>query len=296
MHPKIYGGRALRNCSKGQRFAAFVLHDGTAHLGKAVVDATRVDQPPKLYFQGPFMTPSSEKISVWCLLGSNGDGPDESWPIWQDPTVFPKKGEEIVYWDTEAARMSYSGPYWHVGTFGTDNRRYQGASGPFVSGEPWTVVKSWVKLEELICWLGLRDVPWIKSDARSGVAAFTAALQDCRVNLKGEGYAVDHHFEHYGFSFLETEEQALGFIDELRHNGCTKGLSAKSRYDSLTETGLLLRMGMTRLDIAIMALSAARRTHCGCHETGSFAPLGASINGPYRPQHNACLAGTGENA
>lgn len=281
MQPKAYPGRALREFSRGQRFAAFVLHNGNAHLGRAVVDAMRVDQAPRCYFQGPLMTPAAEQIKVWCLLGVNGEGPDESWPIWQDPTVLPQKGDEIVYWDTDRARQSYSGPYWHTATFGTENYRYQGASGPFVGGEPWCTVKSWVKLEELISWLGLREVPWIKADARSGVESFTAALRESGVKLKGfDDYAVDRHFEDYGFSFLETEEQALSFIDELRESGCNKGRSAKSRYDALTETGALLEMGKTRLGIAIMALSYARRTHCGCHETGSFGPAKASINGP----------------
>ena len=274
MQPKAYPGRALRDFSRGERFVAFVLHDGTAHLGKAVVDATRVDQVPNCYFQGPFMTPGAEQISVWCLLGEYGKGPDETWPIWKEPEVLPQKGDQIVYWDSEAARKNYSGPYWHVGTFGTENHRYQGASGPFVSGEPWSLVKSWVRLEELISWLGLRDVPWMKADARSGVQAFTAALKEGGVRLRGidGGYARDTDFENYGFSFLETEEQALAYIEDLRESGCTKGHSAKVRYDSFIESGVLLRMGKSRLEIAVIALSSARRTCCGCHETGSFMP------------------------
>lgn len=114
----------------------------------------------------------------------------------------------------------------------------------------------------------------IKADARSGIQAFTAALRDSGVHLRGidGGYPRDKDFESYGFSFLETEEQALAFIEDLRESGCTKGHSAKMRYDNHTESGALVRMGMSRLDIAIMALSSARRTCCGCHETGSFAP------------------------
>jgi len=43
MQQQIYAGRMLREFSRGERYAAFVLNDGTAHLGRAVVDAMRVD-------------------------------------------------------------------------------------------------------------------------------------------------------------------------------------------------------------------------------------------------------------
>jgi len=274
MQPKVYPGRSLREFARGQRYAAFVLHDGSAHLGKAVVDATRVDKAPNCYFQGAGNSLGAERISVWCLLGDHGQGPDENWPIWQDPSVLPQKGAQIVYWDTETARKSYSGPYWHVGTFGTENYRYQGASGPFVSGEPWQEVKSWARLADLISWLGLRDVPWLEADARSGAQAFTAALQKAGVNLPGidGGFVGDKHFETYGFCFLETEEDALAFIEDLLEANCAKGRSAKARYDHLNESGLLLEHGLSRMNLAIMALSSARRTHCGCHELCSYMP------------------------
>lgn len=158
MKPIIYTGLQLNEFSHGERFAAFVMKDGRSFLGKAVVDTSRVDRPPNRYFQGGRMHPKPENVSSWCLLGDGGQGPEETWPIWQDASTLPKKGSKIVYWDTLKCRKGYSGPYWHLGEFGTENYRFQGASGPFVSGEPWTLVKSWATLEGLITWLGL-EIP-----------------------------------------------------------------------------------------------------------------------------------------
>ena len=270
MQQQIYAGRTLREFARGQRYAAFLINDGTAHLGRAVVDEMRVDQPARCYFQSACSIYEVTEVKVWTPLQAT-HGPCESWPIWKAATEHPAMGEIIVYWDTDAIRQSYSGPYWHVGTFGTENRRFQNASGPFVSGEPWSGVKSWATLEELVSWLGLRDVPWIKTDTRAGQAAFAAALREANIRLKGlYDDTVDLHFEKYGFSFLETEEQAVAFIDELVSNSCSKGCSAKHKFDAFTKSGVLEEVGLTRLEIAIKALSSARRTHCGCHETGSF--------------------------
>lgn len=277
MKPVIYAGRNLKEFSRGERFAAFILPDGTAALGKAVVDATRADLFPKCYFQGGGKFPRADQVSAWCLLGDRGLGPDEAWPIWQPASVLPQKGDRIVYWDTELSRKNYSGPYWHQGEFGTENYRYQGASGPFVSGDPWSAVKSWVKLDDLIAWLGLADAPWLKVDARSEVRAFTKALYEGGVKLKCGDYVVDDHYEFYGFTFLSSEEQALGFINDLIANGCKKGKSAKYYFDESIESGTLAGIGMSRLTIAVHSLARARRTHCRCHETGSFAPREAFV-------------------
>lgn len=159
MTPDIYAGPKLKEFPHGERYAAFMLNNGNASLGKAVVDASRVDLPPKCYFQGGGMHPRAEEVSAWCLLGEDGLGPAETWPIWHSASILPKKGDKIVYWDTDKCRKNYSGPYWHQGEFGTENYRFQGASGPFVSGEPWSLVKSWVKRDDLVAWLGLPSTP-----------------------------------------------------------------------------------------------------------------------------------------
>ena len=155
MHSVIHSGLKLHEFSHGERFAAFMHKDGRASIGKAVVDSSRVDRAPNCYFQGGGRHPRPDEVATWCLLGKDGAGPEETWPVWHDASEHPMQGDIIVYWDTLKCRQRYSGPYWHVGTFGTENYRFQGAAGPFVSGEPWSLVKSWAKLDDLVAWLGL---------------------------------------------------------------------------------------------------------------------------------------------
>jgi len=90
-----------------------------------------------------------------------------------------------------------------------------------------------------------------------------------------ESYAKDHNYKHHGFDFIQTEEDIEGFLDELDaaptwhsmgDGKCTKAWrirKALSKPDDFN-WGKLKRFKMYA--------SFARRTDCGCHETGSFNP------------------------
>ncbi len=112
-------------------------------------------------------------------------------------------------------------------------------------------------------------------DARSGNRALMASILDAGVpaNAVARGYLVDWDYQQHGFSFLTSEEQAIAFMESLQQMGCSKYVTAKSHFDHFTRPGGLidiLESKPSRLDLAVHALSIARRTHCACHETGSY--------------------------
>jgi hypothetical protein len=119
--------------------------------------------------------------------------------------------------------------------------------------------------------------PLLKSevDARSGDRSLTEAVLN--ENLPSiatiRGYLADIDYEKYGFAFLESEQQAMDFMKMLCDMGCAKYHTAQSYFDHFVRPGGLLDVlegRVTKKDMAVKALSIARRTHCRCHEVGSF--------------------------
>lgn len=119
----------------------------------------------------------------------------------------------------------------------------------------------------------------LTEDARSDIKEFEAALRAAGVQLHpefdGPGYATDRHFEEYGFAFLQTEDQALAFIEDLKNQKCSRhfGVAATyKRYSSLKQEGIAPFARYSQRQIAVIALSRGRRTCCGCHQTFSYKP------------------------
>lgn len=119
-------------------------------------------------------------------------------------------------------------------------------------------------------------------NALSGDRALTAAINEANVpsSLYIRGYLRDLDYEKYGFGFLETEEQAIDFMEALQKMGCSKHITTNSNFNHFVQPGGLLDFlagKESKRDMLVKALSIARRTHCGCHETGSYKLINRSI-------------------
>lgn len=114
----------------------------------------------------------------------------------------------------------------------------------------------------------------IQADIKTVEATLRAAKIRLQYAVGGPDYALDKHFELYVLTEIETVADARRFIDKLDADavGTFSGSSSKahnirSRFNG--ETGDFWMVSPERIRAAI---SYARRTHCGCHETRSFAP------------------------
>lgn len=106
-------------------------------------------------------------------------------------------------------------------------------------------------------------------DARSTVRAFEDHLRKRFVLT----YAKDMHFQHFGFDFVKSQSDIDQFLQELddaprcrMSNGCTKAWLIRNYLerhpaDSTEEMVKNFKCVAAR----------ARRTNCGCHDTGSYA-------------------------
>jgi hypothetical protein len=105
---------------------------------------------------------------------------------------------------------------------------------------------------------------------RSTLAEVEAAMK--AAGCASYDYAKDKHFEQYVLKDIKTVAQARAFVDMLkadryamegsREYDCQKTWGLKNLYRYAKKYPFL---GMAGL------LSSARRTHCSCHEVGSFA-------------------------
>lgn len=116
-------------------------------------------------------------------------------------------------------------------------------------------------------------------DARVSSKAFEKVLIGLGLLPDYPGsYAKDHHYENFGFTFIQSEQDIEDFLRELdlaneRMDtsptfkwGCTKA--------KVIRRGLAKPWGWLSIVEQFKAhASHARRVHCSCHEVGSFKPI-----------------------
>lgn len=88
--------------------------------------------------------------------------PDEQCPVWQRTVDVgnPAHNQEVFAWDNERVRKNHTGSYVDFGTFdatGNSNKRFQGATGPFFDGFPWSSKQSWASMEGIAAQTMLRE-------------------------------------------------------------------------------------------------------------------------------------------
>ena len=97
-------------------------------------------------------------------------------------------------------------------------------------------------------------------------------LTEHHAYVGGKLYPVDDDFEYYVLRSINSVQEALEFCDRLdrestefwgRPSVCTKARVARSWFSGETRT--------TWEKYPRAPLGHARRTHCICHEVGSFA-------------------------
>jgi hypothetical protein len=113
-------------------------------------------------------------------------------------------------------------------------------------------------------------------DARSSCNDFNQHMRDHGViRNHPESYAKDHNYQHHGFDFAQTEEDIEQFLNELEaaptwhsigNGSCTKAWRIRNSLNKADD------FNWGKIKRFKMYASSARRTDCGCHETGSFKP------------------------
>lgn len=106
-------------------------------------------------------------------------------------------------------------------------------------------------------------------DARSTVRAFEDHLRKRFVFP----YAIDMHFQHFGFDFVKSQSDIDQFLQELEaaprcrsSKGCNKAWIIREyleRHPADSTEDLIKKFKCVA--------ARARRTNCGCHDTGSYA-------------------------
>jgi hypothetical protein len=113
--------------------------------------------------------------------------------------------------------------------------------------------------------------------ARVDVQTLERALKQAYLMAEWD-YVKDNHFAEFAYAEITTAEQAFAFADQLdAHNkrinkppfdtGCTKARGIRYWLTGPTKHTWTKDPHGVRL-----ALAHNRRTCCGCHETGSYAP------------------------
>jgi hypothetical protein len=114
----------------------------------------------------------------------------------------------------------------------------------------------------------------VPADARSTVADFEAYLKSKRILSPYDfAYAKDMHFNYYGFDFIQSVADVDNFLQELESaprsamsGQCSKLWVIKNyleRYPSNSPEHYVEQFKTIA--------ATARRTNCGCHDTGSYA-------------------------
>lgn len=105
---------------------------------------------------------------------------------------------------------------------------------------------------------------------RSSLAEVEAAMK--AAGCKSYEYAKDKHFEQYVLRDIKTVAQARAFVDLLKAD---RYAMEGSREFTCQKTWALRNLSGHAKKYPYVAsagwLSMARRTHCCCHEVGSFA-------------------------
>ena len=114
----------------------------------------------------------------------------------------------------------------------------------------------------------------------ASVGATERALKAARIlSPQRWSYAKDSDFARYPLARLTTMAEVEAFLAELdkaaaRHGGiigrCSKAHVARAAITRQAQAPWKFWEGR-EAEHAVLALSSARRTCCGCHETGSFA-------------------------
>lgn len=112
-----------------------------------------------------------------------------------------------------------------------------------------------------------------------------ASLQEVDAELRRRGtfqysheYVKDHHFRHYVLQpQLSTLEQVEEFLQKLDNDRKARNFSPPfdwvcAKVRSARHSLAYDLASSEDVEWALHSLARARRTHCSCHETGSFHP------------------------
>lgn len=113
-------------------------------------------------------------------------------------------------------------------------------------------------------------------DARSACSEFNQHMRHQGViRHYPESFAKDYNYRQHGFEFIQTDEDIEAFLNQLDASPtwhrmgsgtCTKAWRIRNALSKPDD------YNWGRLTRFKMYAASARRTCCGCHETGSFKP------------------------
>jgi hypothetical protein len=115
----------------------------------------------------------------------------------------------------------------------------------------------------------------VPADARSTVADFEAHLKSKRILYPADfSYAKDMEFDRYGFGFIQSVADVDNFLKELdsaprspMSGQCSKLWVIKNYLERNPSNS-----PEHYIELFKRVAARARRTCCGCHDTGSYAP------------------------